>query len=59
MRGTGIRRMGGDVEVLDLPGSRALAADEVLVGVVAAGIGNGDEPGKGFVPFRASQVRTR
>ena len=43
MRGAGIRRVGGDVEVLDLPEPRALAADEVLVEVVAAGIGNWDD----------------
>jgi NADPH:quinone reductase-like Zn-dependent oxidoreductase len=43
MRAAGIRRPGGDVEVLDLPEPRALAADEVLSEVAAAGIGNWDD----------------
>ena len=43
MRGAGIRRVGGAVEILDLPEPRALEADEVLVEVVAAGIGNWDD----------------
>src|SRR3954454_14450603 len=38
----GIRRTGGDVGVIDVPGPRALAGDEVLIQVVAAGVGNWD-----------------
>src|SRR6478735_7858748 len=43
MRALGIRRMGGPVEMLDLPEPRALAADEVLIDVTAAGVANWDE----------------
>lgn len=43
MRALGIRRMGGPVEVLDLPEPRALAADEVLLDVAAAGVANWDD----------------
>jgi NADPH:quinone reductase-like Zn-dependent oxidoreductase len=43
MRAAGIRRIGGPVEPLDLPDPRALAADEVLIAVAAAGVGNWDE----------------
>lgn len=43
MRGAGITSLGGPVEVLELPGPRPLAGDEVLVEVVAAGIGNWDD----------------
>jgi NADPH:quinone reductase-like Zn-dependent oxidoreductase len=39
----GIRRTGGDVGMLDVPGPRPLAADEVLIQVGAAGVGNWDE----------------
>ena len=41
----GIRRTGGDVEMIDVPAPRPLAGDEVLVQVKAAGVGNWD----GFV----------
>lgn len=37
MRAAGIRRIGEPVELLDLPEPRALAADEVLIEVAAAG----------------------
>lgn len=43
MRASGIRRMGGPVELLDLPEPRALAADEVLMNVAAAGVANWDD----------------
>ncbi|HEX6470188.1 MAG TPA: NADP-dependent oxidoreductase [Streptosporangiaceae bacterium] len=43
MRAAGIRRTDGSVEVLDLPAPRALAADEVLIEVVAAGVANWDD----------------
>jgi NADPH:quinone reductase-like Zn-dependent oxidoreductase len=39
----GIRRTGGDVGMIDVPGPRPLAADEVLIQVRAAGVGNWDE----------------
>ena len=43
MRALGIRRIGGPVELLDLPEPRALAADEVLINVAAAGVANWDD----------------
>jgi NADPH:quinone reductase-like Zn-dependent oxidoreductase len=43
MLGAGIRRPGGDVEVLDFPDPRELAPDEVLIETAAAGIGNWDD----------------
>lgn len=43
MQVAGIREPGGPVEVLDVPDPRPLAADEVLIAVKAAGIGNWDE----------------
>jgi NADPH:quinone reductase-like Zn-dependent oxidoreductase len=43
MRVAGIRRTGGDVEMIDVPGPRPLAGDEVLIRVRAAGVGNWDE----------------
>jgi NADPH:quinone reductase-like Zn-dependent oxidoreductase len=43
MKAAGIRRFGGEIEVLDLPGPRALRAGEVLISVRAAGVGNWDE----------------
>ena len=39
----GIRRIGGDVGMIDVPGPRPLAEDEVLIQVRAAGVGNWDE----------------
>jgi NADPH:quinone reductase-like Zn-dependent oxidoreductase len=39
----GIHRTGGDVGMLDVPGPRPLAEDEVLIQVRAAGVGNWDE----------------
>lgn len=39
----GMRRIGDDVEMIDLPGPRPLAGDEVLIQVRAAGVGNWDE----------------
>ena len=43
MRAAGIRRIGDAVELLELPGPRALRPDEVLIDVRACGIGNWDE----------------
>ena len=43
MRAAGIRRIGDVVELLELPGPRALRPDEVLIDVRACGIGNWDE----------------
>ncbi|MEV4313870.1 NADP-dependent oxidoreductase [Actinocrispum sp. NPDC049592] len=43
MRAAGIQRIDSAVEVLELPEPRALAADEVLIEVAAAGVGNWDE----------------
>jgi NADPH:quinone reductase-like Zn-dependent oxidoreductase len=43
MRVAGIRRTGGDVELIDVPGPRPLGEDEVLVEVKAAGVANWDE----------------
>jgi NADPH:quinone reductase-like Zn-dependent oxidoreductase len=43
MRVAGIRHVGGEVELLEVPGPRPLAADEVLLQVMAAGVGNWDE----------------
>jgi NADPH:quinone reductase-like Zn-dependent oxidoreductase len=39
----GIRRAGDGVEMIDVPGPRPLAGDEVLIQVRAAGVGNWDE----------------
>ena len=39
----GVRRIGGDVGMIDVPGPRPLAGDEVLIQVRAAGVGNWDE----------------
>src|SRR4051794_16574674 len=39
----GIRRTGGDVGMIEVPGPRPLAGDEVLIEVRAAGVGNWDE----------------
>src|SRR3954464_2581665 len=39
----GVRRIGGDVGVIDVPRPRPLADDEVLIEVRAAGVGNWDE----------------
>jgi len=38
----GIRSVGGEVEIIDVPGARPLAGDEVLIQVMAAGVGNWD-----------------
>jgi NADPH:quinone reductase-like Zn-dependent oxidoreductase len=43
VRAAGIRRIGDAVELLELPGPRALRPDEVLIDVRACGIGNWDE----------------
>jgi NADPH:quinone reductase-like Zn-dependent oxidoreductase len=43
MRVAGIRHVGGDVELIEVPGPRPLAEDEVLIQVKAAGVGNWDE----------------
>jgi NADPH:quinone reductase-like Zn-dependent oxidoreductase len=39
----GIRRSGGDVEMIDMPAPRPLAEDEVLIQVRAAGVASWDE----------------
>ena len=43
MLGAGVRRFGGPVEALELPGPRELRPDEVLIEVQACGVGNWDE----------------
>lgn len=43
MHVAGIRHLGGDVELIEVPGPRPLAEDEVLIRVAAAGVGNWDE----------------
>jgi NADPH:quinone reductase-like Zn-dependent oxidoreductase len=43
VRAAGVRRFSGSVEVLELPGHRALRPDEVLIDVRAGGVGNWDE----------------
>ena len=43
MKATGIREFGAPVELLKLPGPRALRPDEVLIDVRASGMGNWDE----------------
>jgi NADPH:quinone reductase-like Zn-dependent oxidoreductase len=43
MRVAGVRALGGKVETLDVDEPRPLAADEVLIDVRSAGIGNWDE----------------
>jgi NADPH:quinone reductase-like Zn-dependent oxidoreductase len=43
MRAAGIRRIGGAIELLEVPGPRALRPDEVLLDVHASGVGNWDE----------------
>ena len=43
VRGAGVRRFGGPVEVLEVPGPRGLRPDEVLIDVQACGVGNWDE----------------
>jgi NADPH:quinone reductase-like Zn-dependent oxidoreductase len=42
MHAAGIRRFGGEVETLEVDEPRALAADEVLIDVRSAGVGNWD-----------------
>ncbi len=39
----GIQRAGGEIGMIDVPGPRPLAEDEVLIEVRAAGVGNWDE----------------
>jgi NADPH:quinone reductase-like Zn-dependent oxidoreductase len=43
MKAAGIDRFGATVRSMTLPDPRPLAPDEVLIGVVAAGVGNWDE----------------
>jgi NADPH:quinone reductase-like Zn-dependent oxidoreductase len=43
MRAAGIRRFGDAIELFEVPGPRALRADEVLLDVHACGVGNWDE----------------
>ena len=43
MRVAGIRHVGDDIGLVDVPGPRSLADDEVLIRVKAAGVGNWDE----------------
>jgi NADPH:quinone reductase-like Zn-dependent oxidoreductase len=43
MQVAGVRRTGGEVELIEMPEPRPLAADEVLIEVKAAGVGNWDE----------------
>jgi NADPH:quinone reductase-like Zn-dependent oxidoreductase len=43
VRAAGVRRFGGPVEILELPGPRGLRPDEVLIQVQACGAGNWDE----------------
>lgn len=43
MRAAGVRRFGGPVEVLELPGAARPRPDEVLIEVRACGVGNWDE----------------
>src|SRR5262245_22879155 len=43
MRAAGICQFGADVELLELPDPGSPALDEVLIRVVAAGVGNWDE----------------
>jgi NADPH:quinone reductase-like Zn-dependent oxidoreductase len=43
VRAAGVRRFGGPVEALELPGPRGLRPDEVLIDVRACGVGNWDE----------------
>jgi NADPH:quinone reductase-like Zn-dependent oxidoreductase len=43
MRAAGIRQVGARVEMIDVGEPRPLAADEVLLEVMAAGVGNWDE----------------
>ena len=43
MQVAGIRKVGAQVEMIDVSEPRPLAPDEVLVEVMAAGVGNWDE----------------
>jgi hypothetical protein len=43
VRAAGISAVGGPVETLEVPDPRALGADEVLIEVRAAGVGNWDD----------------
>lgn len=43
MRVAGIKRFGGPVEIIDVPGPRVPRDGEVLIAVKAAGVGNWDE----------------
>jgi NADPH:quinone reductase-like Zn-dependent oxidoreductase len=43
VRAAGVRRFGGPVELLELPGPGRLRPDEVLIDVRACGVGNWDE----------------
>jgi NADPH:quinone reductase-like Zn-dependent oxidoreductase len=55
MQVAGIRRLGAMVELFEVDGPRPLAGDEVLLEVVAAGVGNWDE----FVRTGGWDVGTR
>ena len=39
----GVRQIGGDVELMQVPEPRPLAEDEVLIQVKAAGVANWDD----------------
>jgi NADPH:quinone reductase-like Zn-dependent oxidoreductase len=43
VKAAGIREFGASVELLELPGPRALRPDEVLIDIRACGMGNWDE----------------
>jgi NADPH:quinone reductase-like Zn-dependent oxidoreductase len=43
MRAAGVRLINGTVESVQLPGPREVQADEILIDVRAAGVGNWDE----------------
>jgi NADPH:quinone reductase-like Zn-dependent oxidoreductase len=43
MRAAGIDKFGGPVKRITLPPPRSLETNEVLIDVMAAGVGNGDE----------------
>jgi NADPH:quinone reductase-like Zn-dependent oxidoreductase len=43
MRAAGIRKFGGEVQMLELAAPQSLAPDEVVIAVRAAGVGNWDE----------------
>ena len=55
----GIRRTGGDVGMIDVPGPRPLAEDEVLIQVRAAGHRKRESEGRRLALFNLPVINSR